>query len=260
MFYNRDLVTTPPATWNELKAEATDLQASGKTELGYCLQKGDPYHTYPLLTGFGGYVFGGQPDGSLNPHDIGIDSVGGLESAVELDAMVKSGLIRNDVDYGKCIELMTTGRTAFWITGPWALNDVRNSGVNYGVAPIPDMLGRPRPFVDAQGLMISSFSPNRVVATAFVDEYVLTDDVMAKLFDADGRLPVWRPTADALTDNDLAVFTAVMKTGDPTPAIPEMDSVWSPWTAAINSIFEQAGDPADLFRQAGTEIRNLIGD
>jgi maltose-binding protein MalE len=259
LYYNKDLVPTPPTTWDELKTMAKDLQDAGTVDQGYCLQKGDPYHTEPILTGFGGYIFGKNDDGSYNPQDVGLDSEGGLAYAEELDSLVKDGLLKDNVDYAACTTMMTTGKSAFWITGPWALNDFRTSGVNYGVAPIPTMDEQPRPFVGVQGMMVSSFAPNKLLAQTFLTEYVATDDTMAALYEADPRIPVWKSLKDTITDPDILAFSESAVNGDPLPAIPEMSSVWTAWTDAINLIFGQGQEPDSAMTDAAAKIRDLIG-
>jgi maltose-binding protein MalE len=257
LFYNRDLVAggVAPATWSDLKLQAGTFQSGDATRQGYCLQSGDAYHTYPLLTGFGGYVFGRGADGSYVANDVGLDSAGGLASAVELDGMVKAGLVRPGVDYNTCLTLMTTGRAMFWITGPWALPDFNASAINFGVAPMPAMANAPRPFVGAQGLLVSHFGPNKDSAVAFLRDYVATYDVMLQLWEADPRLPTWNELADTMTDPNTAAFIASVDGGDPIPAIPEMAGAWGPWIGAINEIFAQRQDPETAFREAAAAIR-----
>jgi maltose/maltodextrin transport system substrate-binding protein/arabinogalactan oligomer/maltooligosaccharide transport system substrate-binding protein len=260
LFYNRDLVPTPPATWEEMKEIAAALQADGTVEQGYCLQKGDPYHSYPILTGMGGYIFGRDEVGAYDPQDVGLDSPGGIRYAQELDQLVKAGLLRDAVDYGACLSMMTEGRAAFWMTGPWALGDFRASGINFGVAPIPTMEQTPRPFVGVQGMMVSAFAPNMLLAQTFLTEFIATDEGMAALFEADPRLPVWLPLAATVDDPHIMAFMESAADGDPMPAIPEMAAVWEAWTTAINLIFEQAQDPEQAVRDAATRIRELIGN
>jgi arabinogalactan oligomer / maltooligosaccharide transport system substrate-binding protein len=268
LYYNTDLVPTAPTTWAELKAKAKELQDAGTVTQGYCLQNGDPYHTYPLLTGFGGYIFGKNADGSYNPSDVGLDTPGGLAYAAELDSMVKDGLLRNNIGYGDCTTMMTTGKAAFWITGPWALNDFNKAHaagtVNFAVAPIPKMEETPRPFVGVQGFMVNSFAPNKLLAETFLKDYIATDDTMRTLWEADPRLPVWKQLADQMTDPNIIAFTTSASSGDPMPAIPQMDSVWKSWTDAINIVFGQtynadAPDAATVFKDAAVQIRGLIG-
>src|SRR5258708_339313 len=71
LYYNKELVPTPPKTWDELKAIAQKLQDDTKLTPAYILPEGDAYHTEFLLTGFGGYIFGRDKDGNYNPKDLG---------------------------------------------------------------------------------------------------------------------------------------------------------------------------------------------
>ena len=194
------------------------------------MPQADAYHSEPLLTGFGGYVFGKDADGSYDPTDVGLDTPGGLASAEEIDAMVKSGLLRAGVDYTACLTSMTMGKSLFWITGPWALPDMTASGVDFGIAPLPTMTGTPRTFVDAQGFMVSHFAPNKEAALTYLLNYVATYDVMLSLWEADPRVPTWNELADSMADANTAAFIASVDLGDPTPAIPEMKGAWTAWT------------------------------
>jgi arabinogalactan oligomer / maltooligosaccharide transport system substrate-binding protein len=245
-----------------MKETARQLQEDGTVEQGYCLQKGDPYHSYPILSGHGGYIFGRDDAGAYNPDDVGLDTPGGLAYANELNDLVAEGILRDNVGYGECITMMTTGQAAFWMTGPWALNDFRtardNEGLNYGVAPIPMMEQQPRPFVGVQGMMVSAFAPNMLLAQSFLTEFIATDEGMDALFEADPRLPVWLPLAERVDDPDTLAFTESASHGDPMPAIPEMSAVWEHWTTAINLVFEQAQDPEEAFRNAAERIRETI--
>jgi len=268
LYYNKDLMPdgNPPETWDELKQIAAELQEAGTVEQGYCLMRADPYHSYPILTGFGGYIFGENADGSYNPEDVGLDSEGGLAYANELDSMVKEGLLRDNVDYGACVAMMTgdaganAPRAAFFITGPWELPNFRDSGINFGVAPIPTMEDTAAPFVGVQGMFVSAFAPNKLLAQTFLTEFMATDEAMGDLYEADPRLPVWIPLAETITDADTLAFTESAAAGNPMPAIPQMSSVWTAWTDAINLIFAQTEDPETAVENAAEQIRTLIGE
>jgi maltose/maltodextrin transport system substrate-binding protein/arabinogalactan oligomer/maltooligosaccharide transport system substrate-binding protein len=263
LYYNKDLVPEPPATWDELKTIATTLQedpASG-VEQGFCLQEKDPYHSYPILTGFGGYIFGRDPvTDAYDPSDVGLDSEGGLAYANELDQMVKAGLLRPAINYDACLNLMTTGGAAFWITGPWALQGFIDSGVNFGVAPIPAMEETPAPFVGVQGMMVSAYAPNKLLAQTFLNDFMATDEAMQALFDAGQRPPAWLPVAETVTDENVLAFITSGSTGNPMPAIPEMNDVWGSWTTALDLIFTQVQDAEQAITDAAEAIRETIGE
>lgn len=263
MIYNPDLVPEPPATWDELKQTAQELQDAGTVEQAFVMQHGprsDPYHSYPVLTGFGGYIFG-ETESGYNPGDVGLDSEGGLAYAREFDQMVKDGLLRPDVNYDTMISLYNAGDAAMLITGPWALGGdagIRAGGQPFAVAPIPTMTETPRPFVGVQGFMVSSFAPNKLLAQTFLTEYVATDEVMQALFDADPRPSTWLATAAQVDDENVQGFIESASNGDPQPAIPEMSAVWEAWTKGLDLIWTQAQDPEDAMRDAATTIRGLI--
>ncbi len=259
LYYNKDLVPTPPKTWVELKAIAKKLQDEKKVEQGYVLQQADPYHSYPIFTGFGGYVFGRDSVGNYDPKDLGLDSPGGVAAAKEIDSMVKGGLLRADVNYEVMLTLFKEGKSAMFMTGPWALNDVRTAKVNYGVAKIPKMKQTPRPFVGVQGFMISAFGKNQLLAKTFLNEYLATDETMQALYDAVPNASAWLPLRAKITDKDIAVFAQSAADGDPMPAIPQMSAVWEAWSKAITLIFQQQQPAEQAIKDAAETIRTQIG-
>jgi maltose-binding protein MalE len=258
LYYNKDLVKEAPKTWEDLKKVAKDLQDSKKVEQGIILMQGDAYHNQPMLTGFGGFIFGRTADGSYDPKNVGVDSEGGLAAAQEIGDMVKSGLLKGGFDYGATMTAFKDKKVAFIITGPWQLSDFRKAGVNYGVAKIPAMKGAARPFVGVQGFMVNAKSKNDALAKAFLTEFVATSDTMQALFDADPRPSAWLETAKSIKDADIATFGASAADGDPMPAIPEMGSVWDAMGNAYTLLLQAKGDPQQIMKDAGKAIRDKI--
>jgi maltose/maltodextrin transport system substrate-binding protein/arabinogalactan oligomer/maltooligosaccharide transport system substrate-binding protein len=259
LIYNKDLVPTPPKTWAEMETIAKQLQDEKKVDQGYVLQQGDPYHTYPLVTAFGGYVFGKNPDGSYNPEDLGLDNAGGLAAAAELDKMVKEGLLRKDVDYNLMASLFADKKSAMMIGGPWMMNDIKKAGINYGITNIPSGPGgKAVPFVGVQGFMVSAFAKNKDLAKAFLTEYLASDEVMQALYDVEPRSPAWLPVRNKLDNPDLKAFGASAANGTPMPAIPQMSAVWEAWGKSITLIFQQQQAPDQAVKDASKTIRDKI--
>jgi maltose/maltodextrin transport system substrate-binding protein/arabinogalactan oligomer/maltooligosaccharide transport system substrate-binding protein len=260
LYYNTDVIPEVPATWAETIELAQKLVADGTVERGIAIPNGggDPYHHYPLFTGFGGYVFGLDDAGNYNPKDVGLDSPGGIAAMKELDRLVKADVLNAAVDYGAAESLFHEGKLAMWITGPWALNGMRESGVHYAVAPIPTMQETPRPFVGSQGFMVNAFSINSLLAQAFLTEFLATDNGMKLLYDAVPFIPAWTPLATTIDDKDLAAFSTAIADGDPLPAIPEMNAVWTAWGNAISLVYQGQADPETAIKDAAAAIRDEI--
>lgn len=258
MFYNKDLVPTPPTTWQELKDILTQLYADGKIEQGIAFVGGDFYGHYPVLTGFGGYAFGLDANGNYDPTQVGFDSPGAIKAATELDSMIKAGLLHDGVTYDVAKDLFLKGKLAFWVNGPWELDNIKKAGINYGLALTPKMDEVARPFVGVQGFMVNKFSKNLLVAQAFLTEFVASDDIMMKLYEAQFGIPAWLPVRAQIDNPDIQSFAASVAVGDPMPAIPAMDAVWSAANNAFALIYQQKGTPEAIMKEAADAIRALI--
>jgi len=247
----------PPQTWEEVQQIAADLEEQGLVEHGYIIQQNDPYHFFPIMTAYGGYVFG-QTETGYDPADVGIDSEGTIAAAQWLDQMAEEGHIPVGVDYDIMHEQFESGNAAMMITGPWALPRIRESGVAYEVTTIPAGTEEAKPFVGVQGFMINAFSEQQLLANIFLTEFVATEEVMQQLFEAGGRPVAFRPVFDAIEDPDIAAFAAAGQGGLPMPAIPEMSAVWTSWGDAEQLVITQESEPEDAFQNAAEQIRTAI--
>jgi arabinogalactan oligomer / maltooligosaccharide transport system substrate-binding protein len=259
---NTDLVPEAPATFEELEETALALVEEGTVDVPLAVQQGpaDPYHNYPLFSAAGGYVFGQDEDGSYNADDLGIDSEGGLAAAQKFADWSASGLISKDVTYDVMIDSFSNGRAPFAITGPWAVSNFTDAGVNFVVEPIPPVEGgTPAPFVGVQGFMISSFSEATDLAKTFLLDYLSTEEVQLELYEAGGRPPAMTSAFEQVSSDPIIEgFGLSGQDGSPLPAIPEMSAVWDNWTDAYNLIFTGT-DPTEAFTTAATTIREAIG-
>jgi maltose-binding protein MalE len=258
---NTDLVPEAPATFEDLEATALALKADGTVDVPLAIQEGpaDPYHNYPLFSGAGGYIFGQSADGTYDPTDLGIDSEGGLAAAELFKKWSDEGLISKDVTYDIMIESFSTGKAPFAITGPWAVSNFTDAGINFAVEPIPSVAGgTPKVFIGVQGFMISSFSESKDLAKTFLLDYVNTEDVQLALYEAGGRPPAMTSALNQISDNPIIVgFGLSGAQGQPQPVIPAMSKVWDTWKDAYALIFT-GSDPATSFTDAATSIRAAI--
>ncbi len=257
-FRNTELVPEAPETWNEVAQIAAELESAGEVELGFVRQEGDPYHFFPIQSAFGGYVFGRTEDGSYDPTDVGIDSPGSIAAAQWLQEMVENGHMKAGVDYDIMHTMFEQGEAAMIVTGPWALPRLRDSGVPYAISDIPEQRSDGRPFIGVQGFMINSFSENKLLAQTFLTEFIATEEVMVRLYEAVPRPVAYEPARDDITNEDIAAFGEVGAKGVPMPAIPEMSAVWSAWTDAIVLVTQGQQDAEPAFENAAEQIRNTI--
>ena len=130
-----------PTTWASLEAQAQAAKKKTKAPVGIAVQQGsggDAYHMYPFFTSLCGYIFGKNSAGNLDPSDIGVANRKFLANAPAIDRWNKSGLIRSTVTDGIAKTLFTTGKTAYYITGAWNLDDIKKSGLKFAVSAVPE--------------------------------------------------------------------------------------------------------------------------
>ncbi len=255
-FYNTDLVTTAPTTWDEVVTMGEALKAEGKVTYIMALT-GTTYDLYPLFTSFGGYIFGKDDQGNYNDQDLGLDSEGMVEALAWVADNVEKGNLPTDTDWANNHALFETGEVPFIMAGPWALDRIRQSGVPYAVTNFP---GGGFPFAGTQGFFISSQSENVLLAQAFLTEFVATEEVMQALYEAGKRPSAFIPVLEATDDADLAAMGAAGENATMMPAIPAMGSVWGNWNDAVSLAIQGKQEAEPALTDAATKIRNLIAN
>lgn len=255
---NTDLVPENPATWEEVREISEQLIADGDAMYGWIIQDSDPYHSFSVLTAHGGYVFG-LTEAGYDPSDVGLDSDGAIAGAAYIESYVSDGLMPSGVDYDVMHTLFETGEAAMIITGPWAIPRIEESGVNFTVDGLPaGPGGSAKPFLGVVGFMISSFSENKILAEAFLLDFIATEEVMTSLYSADPRPPAHIAVRESLEDEVMAGFVAAGTEGLAMPAIPEMGSVWAAWANAITLVRTGELGAEEAFSTAGEQIRAAI--
>jgi maltose/maltodextrin transport system substrate-binding protein len=238
LIYNKALVTTPPATFDEVIALDKTLAAQGKKAILW--GHSQTFFSWPLLAGAGGYVFARDAKGNLDPSKVGINNAGALAGAQMLERLVKNGHMPAGAKYSDMEAQFAAGKTAMMINGPWAWDNVKKAKIDFGVAAIPAVVpGQPsKPFVGVLGCMITAPSKYKDIAREFIENHLLTVESL-KMISAD--VPLGTPANKAYFqelsgDAKIAATMANAKAGEPIPNIPEMGRVWPALDAALEAM------------------------
>ncbi|MBT8225418.1 MAG: maltose ABC transporter substrate-binding protein [Dactylosporangium sp.] len=263
---NTELAPTAPATIEDLVATGQRLGTAGKTSEIMALQvgeNGDAYHIYPLYTSAGGSLFGVKDNGDYDPKDLGVAKPEAVEAFKKIAALGEkgAGALKRSITPENAIATFTSKKTAFLVSGPWALTDVKKAGITYEVTPVPGFAGGSvaRPFVGVQTFYVATKGQNKVAAQEFVTNYVTRTDLAKALYDAEPRPPALTAALDqvASSDPDAMAFLEAGKDGTILPAIPEMAAIWDPFGKAEAAVIGGA-DPATAIPAAATAISDKI--
>jgi maltose-binding protein MalE len=258
-------LAAPPKTFASLEATALSFKKKNHLAFGLCVQQGsggDAYHMYPFFSGLGGYVFGKNSAGNLDPSNIGVANPTFLKNAGLINKWNKEGLINSKTDYSTCDTAFTKSKTPYWITGPWAVSDIQKAGIKFKVVQVPPIVKPSVPFLGVNGFMVTKFAAAHNVDAAakdLVTNYFSRPDAQKALAAAGGRSPANIKAVSA--DPILAQFGAAGKGGVPMPNIPQMSSVWSDLGAAwVRSTKGSGAMPAARsFKGAARSIAAKIG-
>ena len=254
-----------PTTFAQLESTALKFKKKNRLAFGLCVQQGsggDAYHMYPFFSGLGGYVFGTNHAGNLDPSNIGVANATFMKNAKLIDKWNKEGLINSKADYSTCDTAFTKSKTPYWITGPWAMSDITKAGIKVKVIQLPKIVKPSVPFLGVNGMMVTKFAATHGVDSAakdLVTNFFSTPSAQTQLAAAGGRAPA-NIKAKA-TDPILAEFGKAGVGGVPMPNIPQMASVWSDLGAAwVRSTKGSGAMPAARsFRGAARSIAAKIG-
>ncbi|UGA57712.1 maltose/maltodextrin ABC transporter substrate-binding protein MalE [Vibrio sp. VB16] len=238
LIYNKDLVATPPKSWEEVEALNAKLQKDGKTAIMWNLK--EPYFTWPLMAADGGYAFKFTSSG-YDVKDAGIATDGVKASMNFVKGLIDKGIISPDMDYSVSEAEFNKGNTAMTINGPWAWGNIEKSGINYGVATLPKFNGKSsKPFVGVLTAGISTASPNQDLAVEFIENYLLTNDGL-RMVNNDkplGAVALNSFQKELDSDKRIAATMDNAMNGEIMPNIPQMGAFWSSAKNAIINIVD----------------------
>jgi maltose/maltodextrin transport system substrate-binding protein len=237
LIYNKKFVTgKPPTQLSELPTFNKELKEKNPKVIAIMWDYNTPYFSWPFLASAGAYSFKKTQNG-YDLKDIGIDSPGALQGLQAIVDLIKQGVMPKGATQAVMDQKMSSGELAMMINGPWDWVNLRKSGIDFALAPIPGVGGNPgRPFVGVQTAMLNRSTPNVDLATQFLEKYVCTVDGL-KAMDADAPLGV--PALKSLCDEMAAKNPLIKVTyencrnGEVMPNIPQMGKFWSSMGAAF---------------------------
>ena len=246
LVYNKDLVGTPPASFEEL-ASAGDP--------AILWDYNNTYFTMPMLMAGGGYAFQ-KVDGVYDGSTTGVNTDGAIAGAEVLKSLFDAGVMPQGVDYGVMDGAMANGEVGMVLNGPWSWGGYKEAGINVGVAPIPSVGGElSPPFLGVQALGVNTASANADLAVELIENYLLTDEGLA-VWNANNALGALADISAAAAQDDELVsgMLAVAENGIPMPSNPEMGAFWAAMGPALTNITSGAASPADALNDAAARI------
>lgn len=244
LIYNKDLLPNPPKSFEELPELDKKLKARGIRAIGW--EYTSPYFSWPLLAANGGFIFPRDINGNYLSGETGVNKPGAIAGLEVLASLVDKGVLpANGMPYADAERAMQDGKQAMFISGPWAWDGLRDAKVNFGIAPLPTVKGKPaRPFVGVLGAMVAAHSPNQKAATQFIEGFLEQPAGLRKMNE---DVPIGVPAHKAFfgelyNDANIRASMEAVSAGKPMPHNPEMNRFWGAMAMALQQTTTDAPD------------------
>lgn len=232
LFYNTDLVTGVPATWEELVEQAAE---NG----GVQFDATSIYYDLGFVRACGGYIFR-YTGGAYDVTDIGLANDGAVKAYEFInDLHSEYSLLSADVTADIARSNFQNGQTAYYIGGPWDIAGFTSAGTPFAIAEMPAFNGNP--FVTPVGTQIS-FVSNKSDSQEKVWEFImyLIDNGAIGMYEAGDRIPAKlsdQGRQEIQGNSYSKAFIAQINNGEPMPTVSEMGQLWSIHTNNIRSMW-----------------------
>jgi ABC-type glycerol-3-phosphate transport system substrate-binding protein len=236
LFYNKTLFREagldperPPATWDEVVEYGKRLTDERHGVFGIGLSN-SLWWSLPFFYGYGATFL--SEDGKhclLNSPE----AVDGFQLKVDLyrrdrieGGAWRSGGIVHDQGF-------QSGKYAMILNGPWAVESLKKTGIDFGVGLIPAGPAGTHTNVGGNDLVVFASAKSPKLAAEFL-MFVASEEMQRMWAVRLGQIPVNLKAADAITADEhpyLAVFVEQMKTAvarPQTPYYPEIENLMNP--------------------------------
>jgi maltose/maltodextrin transport system substrate-binding protein len=237
LIYNKKLLDgPPPKSLSELTALNEKIKVDHPGVASILWDYKSAYYSWGILASAGAYIYAKNNDG-YDLADIGVANPGAVEALSKILALVKAGILPKSVSYSAAEDLMSQGKLAMMISGPWAWANLMKTGIDFGVAPVPGCDDKPsKPFVGVSAAYINRASSNQDIAKEFIEDFLISEEGLKAMNDAK---PIGIPSLISLAqqmDKDnplLREMETCVEGGEVMPNIPEMGRFWSAVGSAL---------------------------
>lgn len=252
LFYNTELVTEVPGTWEELVEQAK--------ESGVQFDATSIYYDLGFVRACGGYIFRYE-NGSYDTSDIGLANEGAVTAYEFINSLYSQyGVVSADVTADIARSNFQNGKCAYYIGGPWDIDGFLSAGTPFAIAEMPTFHGEL--FVTPVGTQVSFVSresSHQEQAWAFIR--YLIDNGALDLYEAGDRIPAKlsdQALAEIQKDPYSQVFIAQIANGEPMPTVSEMGQLWGIHTNNIRSMWSGEQTPAQAAENMVKQLKEAV--
>lgn len=241
LFYNKELVPTPPKTWSEWVAMAEKIDTSKYAAFEGLWGGGGGAWQFPAFV----HSAGGQ---MVDIENQAATFAG--EEGVSAAAMLKKLLDYSPSEIRTSSNAFGNGLVAFKVSGPWEVNGFRSNfpGLDFGLAKIPasDAYGKSHSNIGGENVVVFKGAKNPEAAYRLA-RFITNADNNATTADVTGNFPANKGAVikDHEGDEIFEMFYQQLESAEARPRLTNWlktnDEIIGP---ALDRVFNEDADPA----------------
>ncbi len=259
LIYNKKILSgPPPKSIGDLAALNAQIKQEHPGVSTILWDYKSAYYSWGILASGGAYIWA-KKDGGFDLSNVGVANPGAVEALSKILELVKSGILPKSVSYSAAEDLMSQGKLAMMISGPWAWANLMKTGIDFGVAPVPGCCDHPsKPFVGISAAYINRASSNQDIAKEFVENFLISESGLKAMNEAK---PIGIPSLISFAkelDQDNPLLTEMntcIERGEVMPNIPEMGRFWSAVGSALQLATNGQAPAQAALQEAAENIR-----
>jgi maltose/maltodextrin transport system substrate-binding protein len=259
LIYNKRLLKgSPPKDLSGLATINKEIQAKDPKVTTILWDYASPYYSWGILASAGGYVFGKNGQ-QYDLKNVGVADQGAVEGLSQIIGLIQSGILPKNVIYSTVESQICQNKAAMIISGPWAWSNLTKSGIDFGLAPVPGINGKPgRPFIGVTVAYINRTSVNTNLAPYFIEHCLLSEEGLAAMND---EKPIGVPALRLLyqkmaNENPLVKdLNASIELGEIMPNIPQMGRFFSAMGTALEIATQGRASAKEALSDAAATMR-----
>ena len=264
LFYNRKLISIPPANTREMINKGTAITDDGEGVYGLVYDRASFYYHIPWITGFGGKIIN---ETNNRPTFTSKEQIAALRFLRNLNTGAKKIMPAESTNFEMTMMMFNQGMAGMMINGNWVLGDLKKTRLDFGVAKLPVVseTGLPaKPVAGSEIFMMSSKSKQKEAAYNFI-QFITSSDIQSEFVKA-GHIPSrddvyeMKKVRTSGFYNELQVFKAQLADSIPMPNVPEMNyGIWDQGNSMVQELLNTNNSYEDVTRDAqNTAVRRII--
>lgn len=261
MFYNKKLVTgTPASSFEQLLKEAKSFNNASQNKFWFLCNVSEGATIYPMLSVYGFKPFGENGTDDNNP---GFDTDAfekGLEVLSKYHELMPaaSGDLAN---WDFLTNQFITGKTAYFIGGPWNVKSFREAKVDFGVTSLPTYDGKKETsFAFIQNAQVSAYTKYPKAAQLFA-KYLVSPEGASLLYSDASCITSRKDISQVKGLSDDEQLTAIVKCFNDSIPMPTAKRISYFWTISANigpAVFDGKMTPKAAAEKARSEWDSLL--